>query len=33
MSKIIGAFLLAECGGEGADPARQTRNGSLGCFS
>ena len=33
MSKVIGAFLRTEFGGEGTDPARETRNGSFGCFS
>ena len=33
MSEVIGAFLRTEFGGEGTDPARETRNGSLGCFS
>jgi hypothetical protein len=33
MSEVIGAFLRAEYGHEGTDPARKTRNGSLGCFS
>ena len=33
MSEVIGALLRAERGYEGADPARETRNGSLGCFA
>ena len=33
MSEVIGAFLRTEFGGEGTDPTRETRNGSLGCFS
>ena len=33
MSEVIGAFLRTEFGGEDTDPARETRNGSLGCFS
>ena len=33
MSEVIGAFLRAECGHDGADPARETRDGSFGCFS
>src|SRR5208283_5875495 len=33
MSEVISAFLRTEFGGEGTDPARETRNGSLGCFS
>jgi hypothetical protein len=33
MSEVIGTFLRTEFGREGTDPARETRNGSLGCFS
>ena len=33
MSEVVGAFLRTEFGGEDTDPARETRNGSLGCFS
>ena len=33
MSEVIGTFLRAECGHDGANPARATRNGSFGCFS
>ena len=33
MSEVIGAFLRAECGHDGANPARKTRDGSFGCLS
>jgi hypothetical protein len=33
MSEVIIALLRTECGDEGADPAREARNSSLGCFS